>query len=391
MPHYTYLIIGGGMTADAAAQAIREIDPIGSIGMFSRELYAPYNRPPLTKALWKGDSLETIWRGTDKKNISLLLNTNIVSLNTTLKQIKDSAGITHTYDKLLLATGGVPRRLPFGGDSILYYRTLDDYNFLRSITITKDRFAVIGGGFIGSEIAAALTMNGKKVTEIFPESGIGARVFPSDMALFLNDFYRAKGVEIFPEETVTDVVRANGESNIHTKSGKKFAADCVIAGIGIIPDTTLAESTGITCNNGIIVDEFCKTSATDVYAAGDVANFYSNALDKRIRVEHEDNANTMGIIAGRAMAGMPEPYTHIPMFYSDLFELGYEAAGEIDSRLETFADWKEPFREGVVYYLQNGRVRGVLLVNTWGQVDNARKMINKKGSFMKENLKGKII
>jgi NADPH-dependent 2,4-dienoyl-CoA reductase/sulfur reductase-like enzyme len=142
--------------------------------------------------------------------------------------------------------------------------------------------------------------------------------------------------------------------------------------------------------NGIRVDASLRTSQPDVYAAGDVANFYNPALDRRLRVEHEDNANTMGRLAGQAMAGRTVTYDHLPLFYSDLFELGYEAVGEVDARLETVADWKEPFREGVVYYLRDGRVRGVLLWNVWEQVDAARKLIAEPGPFRAEGLKGRL-
>jgi NADPH-dependent 2,4-dienoyl-CoA reductase/sulfur reductase-like enzyme len=138
------------------------------------------------------------------------------------------------------------------------------------------------------------------------------------------------------------------------------------------------------------VDEFLCTSAPDVYAAGDCAAFYNPALGKRIRVEHEDNANSMGQAAGRNMAGQPEPYHHLPSFYSDMFELGYEAVGELDSRLETFADWKRPNEEGVIYYLKDGRVRGVLLWNVWGKVDAARELIAQPGPLTTDDLKNRI-
>jgi NADPH-dependent 2,4-dienoyl-CoA reductase/sulfur reductase-like enzyme len=141
----------------------------------------------------------------------------------------------------------------------------------------------------------------------------------------------------------------------------------------------LAVQAGAKVDNGIIVDELLRTNVPDVFAAGDVANFFNPALGTRLRVEHEDNANTMGAAAGRAMAGDTTPYTHLPFFYSDLFALGYEAVGELDPRLEIVSDWKEPFKEGVVYYLKDGRVRGVLLWNTWGQVDAARALIGKRG------------
>ncbi|HZV12757.1 MAG TPA: FAD-dependent oxidoreductase [Candidatus Kapabacteria bacterium] len=390
MAHYNYLIVGGGMAADAAVQGIREIDQQGSIGMISRELHPPYNRPPLSKALWKGDSIETIWRGTEKRNVTMHLGRTAALLDVNKKLVADEINNFYTFDKLLLATGGTPRRLPYGGNDIIYYRTLDDYISLRLIAEKKERFAIIGGGFIGSEIAAALAMNGKKVTMLFPEDGLGFRIFPADMARFLNDFYRTKDVTILAGENVTNAFKRGASYIVQTKSGKEIPTDCIIAGIGIQPDIALATAAGLQCDNGIIVDDYLRTIHPDIYAAGDVANFHSPVLEKRLRLEHEDNANTMGSIAGHNMAGKNEPYHYIPIFYSDLFELGYEAVGELDSRLETYADWKEPFREGVVYYLQDQRVRGVLLVNTWGQVDAARKLIMEKGPFSAQNLKNRL-
>jgi len=168
---------------------------------------------------------------------------------------------------------------------------------------------------------------------------------------------------------------STGKVMVRTTHGKEIPADVIVAGLGIQPNVELAEQAGLRVENGIVVDELLMTSAPDVFAAGDVANFFNPALGTRIRVEHEDNANTMGAAAGRSMAGKGSPYTHLPFFYSDLFALGYEAVGELDPRLETESHWKEPFREGVVYYLKDGKVRGVLLWNTWGQVDNARAII----------------
>jgi len=177
---------------------------------------------------------------------------------------------------------------------------------------------------------------------------------------------------------------------VKTKSQGEFLVDGVVAGIGVTPNIELARLAGLETGNGIVVDELLRTENPDVYAAGDVANFFNPALEKRLRVEHEDNANTMGHAAGRAMAGKEAPYHHLPFFYSDLFDLGYEAVGELDSRLETVADWKEPYREGVVYYLRDGRVCGVLLWNVFGQVDAARELISTPGSFRPEDLKGRL-
>ncbi len=178
--------------------------------------------------------------------------------------------------------------------------------------------------------------------------------------------------------------------NAQTKSEREITVDGVVAGIGVVPNIELAQAAGLEVDNGIRVDRGLRTSHPDIYAAGDVANFYNPALDQRLRVEHEDNANTMGRLAGQAMAGRTVSYDHLPFFYSDLFELGYEAVGAVDARLETVADWKKPFREGVVYYLRDGRVRGVLLWNVWKQVDSARKLIAEAGPFRAENLRGRL-
>jgi 3-phenylpropionate/trans-cinnamate dioxygenase ferredoxin reductase component len=395
MPHYPYLIVGGGMTAAAAVEGIRQRDQHGTIGLIGTEPDPPYNRPPLSKALWKGDPLDSIWRQTAEHRVALHLGRTARELDPASKHVVDDVGTVYTYDRLLLATGGTPRELPFGGDTIIYFRTLADYRQLRSLTERGRRFAVIGGGFIGSEIAAALALQGQDVIMLFPEEGIGARLFPADHAQFLNDFYREHGIVVAAEETVTGLESRAGQEVLrvrHVRTGVERAvvADAVIAGLGIIPNTALAERAGLAVANGIVVDEFLRTSAPDIYAAGDVANFANPALGQRLRVEHEDNANTMGQLAGRAMAGTPEPYEHLPFFYSDLFELGYEAVGETDPRLATVADWHEPHREGVVYYLRDGRVRGVLLWNVWGQVDAARRLIAAPGPFRPEDLRGRL-
>ena len=395
MRSYTYLIIGGGMTADAAIHGIREVDSQASIGLIGGDPHPPYDRPPLTKGLWKGKPLEGIWRKADCPGVTLHLGRWAQTLDPRGKRVTDDQGMVYAFDKLLLATGGTPRRLPFGGDDIIYYRTLDDYERLRSLTEQCQRFAVVGGGFIGSEIAAALTLNGKQVVMAFPGSAIGGHLFPADLAAFLNDYYRQKGVEVLAGEKAVgwDTRQGKPVLNIHndqTRADREIVADAVVAGIGIQPDVELAQAAGLEVENGICVDRGLQTSCPDIYAAGDVANFYNPALEKRIRVEHEDNANTMGRLAGQAMAGRAVIYDYLPSFYSDLFELGFEAVGEVDARLETVADWKEPFREGVVYYLRDGRVRGVLLWNVWDQVDNARKLIAETGPFRAEDLRGRL-
>jgi len=390
MTNYQYLILGGGMTASAAADGIREVDATGSIGIISAEPDAPYNRPPLSKGLWKGDPLDSIWRKAKGKAPELHLGRIIKEILPKEKRVIDGDGNVFTYEKLLLATGGRPRRLPFDDDQIIYFRTVADYRRLRAACAKGNRFAVIGCGFIGSEIAAALTMTGKKVTMIFPGHDIGDRLFPRDLARYVSGVYKEKGVELVPGEKVIASEARGDQRMLKMDSGKTTVVDVVVAGIGIEPNIELAESIGLTTKDGIVVDEFLRSSNPGIHAAGDVAAFYNPALGKRMRVEHEDNANSMGRLAGRNMAGMAESYDHLPFFYSDMFELGYEAVGEVDSRLETFADWKRPNEEGVVYYLRDGRVRGVLLWNVWDQVPAARALIAEDGPFTRENLKGRL-
>jgi NADPH-dependent 2,4-dienoyl-CoA reductase/sulfur reductase-like enzyme len=258
---------------------------------------------------------------------------------------------------------------------IIYYRTFDDYKRLRALANERLRFVVLGGGFIGSEVAAALRIVGRDVIMIVPEDGIGARVYPADLSKFLVDYYREQGVEVRTGEGLAGLQQSAGKVVVRTTHGQEIPTDVIVAGLGIQPNVELAEQAGLRVENGIVVDEMLRTSAPDIYAAGDVANFFNPALGIRMRVEHEDNANSMGAAAGRAMAGKGAPYTHLPFFYSDLFALGYEAVGELDPRLEVDAVWKEKFREGVIYYLREGKVRGVLLWNTWGRVDDARRII----------------
>jgi NADPH-dependent 2,4-dienoyl-CoA reductase/sulfur reductase-like enzyme len=393
MTHYTYLIIGGGMTAHAAIRGIREIDPDGSIALIGQETDPPYKRPPLSKKLWAGKSFDTIWSKMDDLGVEMHLGRTAASVDPNSKTVADTEGNQYTYEKLLLATGAAPRRLPFGGDEIIYYRTVQDYRRLRALTEHSERFAVIGGGFIGSEVTAALAMNGKKVVMVLPGAGIGERMYPPDLVAFLNGYYRDKGVEVLTGERAIGLERRGSELALKTEGGMEILVDGVVAGIGVEPNVQLARDAGLETaegSGGIAVDELLRASHPDIFAAGDVALFHDALLGRRRRVEHEDNANKMGKVAGRNMAGANEAYSYSPLFYSDLFELGYEAVGELDPALEIVADWTEPYHEGVVYYLRDARVRGVLLWNVWGQVEGARRLIAEPGPFSAADLRGRL-
>lgn len=395
MPHYDYLLVGGGMTAASAAAGIRDIDSTGSIGLIGQEPDRPYDRPPLSKGLWSGKSLDSIWRTSVDHGIELNLGRTATELDVRGKRVRVDQGADVTFEKLLLATGGIPRRLPFGGDEIIYFRTLADYRRLHQMSGPGRRIGVIGGGFIGTELAAALALVGTEVFMIFPQSSIGSRAYPADLAAFLTGYYRDKGVTLLPEQRVMGLESHGSKLLIRVGDGggahsQTIVVDGVVAGIGIAPNVELAQQAGLRVDNGIVVDELLGTSEPDIYAAGDVAAFVNPVLGQRMRVEHEDNANTMGRLAGQIMAGSNEPYHHLPFFYSDMFELGYEAVGEVDARLEMVANWTDPYREGVIYYLRDGRVRGVVLWNVWGQVPAARALIAEPGPFRAEDVTGRL-
>jgi 3-phenylpropionate/trans-cinnamate dioxygenase ferredoxin reductase component len=372
MQHSRYLIVGGGLTADGACKGIREVDPDGTIVLVGEEPHAPYARPPLSKALWKGEAENTIWRGTEELGVDLRLGRRIVGLDLGGRVATDAEGQRYHYERLLLATGGRPRRLPYG-DDVIYFRTLDDFRRLRTLAGRGAQFVVIGGGFIGSEIAAALALNGCPVTMVFPEPGIAARIFPGELSTRLNDYYRNRGVELLPGASVAGIER----DRITLGDGRTLEADAVVAGIGIEPNVELAAEAGLPVANGIVVDALGRVGGRgDVFAAGDVARFPIPGLGSDLRVEHEDHAKSHGRRVGANMAGTAEPYDHLPFFYSDLFDLGYEAVGELNSRLQTIVELGELGDEGLVYYLDDdGRPRGVLLWNLFGHVDEARELI----------------
>lgn len=382
------------MTADSAVRGIRASDSAGSICMVSNESVEPYNRPPLSKGLWHGKSIEKIWRKTEKQNIDLLLNSSAVRLDPKLKVAETDKNETIGYEKVLLATGASPRRFPFHTGEVNYFRYLKDYEALRSLADKKDDFTIIGGGFIGSELAASLSQLGKKVKIIFPEKWMGQRIYPVEISSYLHDLFKQHDVEIMTGISVSGIEDQGEKKVVHISkpdgSPLDILADGVIAGLGVIPETKLAQEAGLAVENGIKVNEFFQTAHPDIYAAGDVANYPDSILGKNRRVEHEDHANSSGMLAGKNMTGAGLPYDYLPYFYSDLFDIGYEAVGDLDSNLDITIDWQEPYKKGTLYYQRDSKIVGALFWNLWGKLDQARVLIKEKNSFSKEELKGLI-
>lgn len=394
---FEYVIVGGGLAGGWAVDGIRERDPKGSICLISAENDLPYDRPPLSKQLWKGEQqLDQIFIHPHEyyaeQKVELRLATRATALDRARHQVTLADGQSVPYRKLLLATGGSPRRLSIPGgdlDGLFYYRTAADYRQLRAQVEAGRTAVVIGGGFIGSELAAALTICGAKVTMVFPEPYLVSRVFPAALGQALNAAYRVKGVDVLAGDVPTAIAIQDDGFQVSTRGGRTLSADIVIVGIGIAPNLELAQAAGLKTGNGIVVNSFLQTSDPDIYAAGDIAYFQEAVLGPR-RIEHWDCAVSQGKHAGRNLAGANAEFADLPFFYSDLFEFGYEAVGEVESRLETFADWQEENKTGVIYYLADGRVRGAMMCNVWGKVDDARALIREQKPVRPADLKGRI-
>jgi NADPH-dependent 2,4-dienoyl-CoA reductase/sulfur reductase-like enzyme len=398
MQSYRYIIIGAGLAGGTAAEEIRKTDQAGGILLVGREKSRPYNRPPLSKDLWFGrEELEDIFLEDEsyyaEHNITFQPGTEIVGLDPRNKTIIDNRGEVYQYEKLLLTTGGAPRKLTIPGgetEGIYYYRYVEDYLRLRQEAKPGKRALIIGGGFIGSEMAAALTRNNVQVTLIFPDEYIVPRVFPKSLGEFLTELYIERGVRVITGDKPAAIEKSGGQFITATEKGERIISDMVLAGIGIMPSVALARQAGLEIGNGIGVNEFLQTSHPDIYAAGDITFFPHAALKKPVRLEHWDNALQQGKWAGRNMAGAGEPFGHIPDFWSDLFEFNYQAVGEISAALETFADWQKENDTGVIYYLEGGKVRGVMCCNLKDRLEAARDLIRQDRVFGREELKGAI-
>ncbi|MHB9132849.1 MAG: NAD(P)/FAD-dependent oxidoreductase [Armatimonadota bacterium] len=395
---YRYIIVGGGLAGAYAVNGIREHDKDGSILLLGNEPHQPYNRPPLTKGLWFGKKqIPDIFAHDEEfypaNQVDLQLDTLVTGLDADRQTISDLSGRTFRYEKLLLATGGTPRHLNIPGgelEGVCYYRYLADYERIRPQATEGKSAVVIGGGFIGSEIAAAMNMQKVDVTMVFPEDYLVNRVFPEGLGWAIQQHYQERGVTILTGDVPTSIEKEGARFVTHTKNGKQLWSDILIVGVGITPDVDLAEMAGLTIENGITVNEYLQTSNPHIYAAGDNAYFPYQALGKQMRVEHWDNALNQGKYAGRNLAGAQQQYDHLPYFYSDLFEFGYEAVGDVNTKLQTYPDWVQENKTGVIYYLQDGKVRGAMMCNVWDKVPAARELIKKGATVTPEELKGAI-
>ncbi|WP_297619301.1 FAD/NAD(P)-binding oxidoreductase [Nocardioides sp.] len=377
---YDYVIVGGGVAAASAVTGIRSSDDSGTVAVIGSEPDKPVYRPALSKDLWLKDDATLAGSSLagdldDDDHVDLVTDTTVTAIDPDAHVVRLADGTAVTYGKLLLATGAEPRTLSVDpGPRVVYYRTAADYQRLRGLVGADSHVVVVGGGYIGSELASALVQNDVAVTLVLDLEDVQEQMFPRALAASLTKAFADRGV------TVVHGSVAGGEETgdgvrIRLDDGTDITADAAVIGVGVLPRTGLAEAAGLDVDNGIVVDEHLRTSAPDVYAAGDVAS-YPDALLGRRRVEHVDQAEKSGEHAGRAMAGSGDTYDYTPFFWSDILDAGYEVVGETSSALDMVEDWKDgQVGTGVVYYLRAGQVRGVLLWNVWDSVDKARELI----------------
>ena len=392
---FKYVIVGGGVAGASAVAGIRDIDTSGAILLICSEPHLPYHRPPLSKGLWLGKkSVNDIYVNPEtyyETNRVTLVNGNPAErLDARNKTVTCASGTEYSYGSLLIATGGTPRTFSGGQAGINYYRYLDDYLSLKKELSAGKSVVIAGGGFIGSEMAAVLSACGVGVTMVVPERYLCASVFPVSLGTAVLARFARAGIRILTEDKPLGFDMTGTRPVTRTVRGETIVSDCIIAGIGIMPSSEIAERAGLLCDNGIVVNEHLQTSAPDVYAAGDVARFPYHALSSLMRMEHWDNAVSQGRLAGRNMAGAQEAYGHMPYFFSDLFEYGYEAVGDVSPSSDTIEDWQKEHEKGVIYYVKNNRCVGVLLFNVWDKCDAARAIIRAGTSQPVSALRGSI-
>ncbi len=396
---HDYLIVGAGLAGAAAARGIRELDGGGSILLLGEEPDPPYHRPPLSKGLWLGkESVDGIayqtaddWRALD---VRMHLGDAVVALDAARKELATAGGARFAYRKLLLATGGRARALNVpeaARERVHVLRTLSDYLRLRELARDGGTVLVIGGSFIGAEMACALAAQpGVSVSMVFPGPGPLAQILPQPLTRVVADLYRAHGVRLYAEDRVVELAARGDGLLARTERGEQIEAGWALAGVGLELATALAQMAGLEVANGVRVNAHLQTSHPDIYAAGDLASYPDPVWGELIRPEHWDNALAAGRAAGRNMAGASETFRHQSMFFSDLFDIGFEAVGTLSSRLETYVDMAADLNKGVIYYLRQNQVCGVLLWNTWEQVDAARELIAARQSVWPADLKGRL-
>ena len=381
------VIVGGGLAGAKAAEALRTAGYSGDVTLVAAEPELPYERPPLSKGYLLGRSEfeaavvhDAAWYAENR--IDLRLGVRAEAIDRAARQVTVTGGERLGYDKLVLATGSTPRRLPVpGADArgVHYLRSRADAEALRELLGTGGRLVVIGAGWIGLEVAAAARDSGMQVTviELAPLPLIG--VFGPEIGGMFADLHRAHGVELLLGAQLAEITTTDGAADgVRLADGTRIAADAVLVGVGARPNLELAIEAGLDVDDGVLVDAALRTSDPDIFAVGDIANQAHPSLGVRIRVEHWATALNQPAVAVAALLGQPASYDKLPYFFSDQYDLGLEYLGHLPRDSETRLVLRGDLgsREFVAFWLDSdSRIRAVLNVNVWDVVDAVRPLI----------------
>src|SRR3954470_5794481 len=385
----TFVIVGASLAGAKAAETLREEGFEGRIVLIGEDPERPYERPPLSKDYLRGDAgRDVIWVHDDagfydQREIELRTGTLVSGLALDAREGELEGGERIGSDKLLLATGAVPKRLPIPGadlDGVHLLRTVADSDRLREAFGAASRLVVIGAGWIGSEVAASARQKGLDVTMLAPEQVPLERVLGPEVGAVYRDVHANHGVHLALGTGVQAIEGDGRVSAVRTSDDRVLEADLVVVGVGVAPRTELAEAAGLELDDGIVVDEFLRTSAPDVFAAGDVARAAHPLLGTSLRVEHWHNALEQGPVAARNMLGRDVAYDRIPYFFSDQYEVGMEYAGHAP-------DWdRVVFRgdpgtlEFMVFWMKGDRVAAGMNVNVWDVTDHVQALVRSGAS-----------
>jgi 3-phenylpropionate/trans-cinnamate dioxygenase ferredoxin reductase subunit len=328
----TFVIVGGGLAGAKAAETLRAEGFEGRLALIGAEAELPYERPPLSKSYLAGESTLAEARVHDRSfydehDVELVTGRAATTLDVTSREVGLADGTKIGYERLLIATGAVPRRPPVDGadlDGVLVLRTVADSDALRALIRRRGRLAVIGAGWIGSEVAATARSQGADVALIEHAEMPLQHILGPQLGAFFADLHRGHGVELMLGATVQ---RIEPGPRVILADGSAIEADAIVLGVGVAPATALAHAAGLEIENGVVTDARLQTSAVGVFAAGDVASAFHPHYGRHVRVEHWANAADQGAAAARSMLDRGEPYAKVPYFFSDQYDLGMEYFG----------------------------------------------------------------
>lgn len=367
----THIIVGAGQAGGWAAIGMRQAGYQGRILLIGEEPWRPYERPPLSKAVLTDETeppityFHPIERYAEQR-IELLLGVAVTEVDASAHRVRLSDGRSLNYDRLLLTTGGRARHLPIhGGDKALYLRTVEDARLIRSKLAVARRVVCIGAGVIGLEIASSASKRGAAVTVLEALPRAMGRSVSAEGAQFIETLHREAGVDLHFGVIVDAIERtAAGAFHVACRGGGEFEADMVIAGVGMQRNLTLAEHAGLALEGGIVVDEFGRTSVSEIYAAGDVTAFHHPLFDRRLRLESWRHAQNHGVAVGKSMCGDNTPYDDVPWFWTDQHGVNLQVAGLPADAARTILRANSPPREFTAVHLAaDGSVIGVTAAN----------------------------